>query len=358
METYPASPKPAYGITTNQKHRTLISGSASGGELRRRSIRFPKRNIGLLYNYLTITDRNIIQNFFKDRDGSYEEFWYVDYQSKHWHDEYVGRGGPLELTGCFTHHAGVYTNYLVAARNDTEDDINLFSLPPYIDDADYFGGSSQFDVIKIILSAPGEGTWTLTYEYWNGAWTSLAGVVDDSTGFTALGDGTYADLFDDADLDTDDPDEMAIVEAIRLAFEKDTVPVDWVMCEINGVNAYWVRARLSAFTSYTVLPVASMVRVNSKTYDLHGVTTSGVSIYVDGVVKTAGGVDYTFVSGGGGAAGDRVLFADYPDIGDLITSDFTGFLRLKCRFADDELGETDDSLDIISLKTSLQEVQW
>lgn len=362
IQTFPASPKPAYGISTTQKHRTLISGMASGGELRRRSVRFPKRNISLAYNYLSASDRDIIQSFFTDRGGPFEEFWFVDYQSKHRHDEYVGRGGPINLIGAMQYNfSSGYTSQFEAARNETIDDMDLFANPPMLNDCYYFGSPTQFDNLHLIISAGGAGTWTITYEYWNGAWTALAGVTDDTNHFKNGSEGSYPDLFDDVDWDSNDLEQADISEAIRLAFERNvtfTVPIDWAIYEVDGINAYWIRARISALTAWTILPKGASARINSKTYELHGITTSGVSIYVDGTLKTAGGVDYTLVVGGGAGGADRILFVSYPTTGDLITSNFTGYLRIKARFADDELSETEDYLGIFSLKTNLQEVQW
>lgn len=260
---YPSSPKPAYGVTTTQKHRTLISGTQSGGELRQRSIRFPKRNVGLLYNYLSLSDRNIIQNFFKDRDGSYEEFWYVDYKSKHWHDEYVGRGGPLNLIGAIQDDGGTFTSDTVACikfitDGITPNEMHLLPAAPAHDDAYYFGAGSPFDLLTITIGTAGTPVydpevagWTITWEYWNGTtWHAFAGgeFTDDTVGFTAA--------------------------AGAKDFHINTMPTDWAITSVYNINAYWIRARVELFVTCTVRPLGSGAVVNSKYYDLHGVTTS------------------------------------------------------------------------------------
>jgi hypothetical protein len=97
------------------------------------------------------------------------------------------------------------------------------------------------------------------------------------------------------------------------------------------------------------------------TFDIPGKTTSGVTIYKDGVALRAEGLsdillenddvlttdgtsesiimegpeDYTLYSGGGAASSDRVTFTTAPAANVLITCDFTGYLRIRCRFKEE-----------------------
>jgi hypothetical protein len=96
------------------------------------------------------------------------------------------------------------------------------------------------------------------------------------------------------------------------------------------------------------------------TFDLPGKSTSNVIIYQDGVeLRSAGTMDiiledeeslsaedgdtiiregpedYTLHIGGGAASADRITFATAPAENDLLTCDFTGYLRIRCRFQEE-----------------------
>lgn len=71
-------------------------------------------------------------------------------------------------------------------------------------------------------------------------------------------------------------------------------------------------------------------------FDLPGKSTSSRSIYFDGAVQSSG---FSYLTGGGGESSDRVEFASAPPNGTLITCDFTGFLRNRCRFEEDRMTE-------------------
>lgn len=336
MYTFPASPKPSFSYDKGEEFNTLINPYASGRESRAKLMRFPKHNFSCLYKNITLSDRNLLHTFYRKVFGSGDEIWYVDFQSREWVDEYVGRGGPLPLIGAVADDGGVLTSEIPSCLDATANGMHLLPAVPVQNDAYYFGSGSQFDKLILTIGTQGAGTWTITWEYWNGStWGALAGVTDGSTGFKAA-TGAHDITF--------------------------TVPVDWVVNSINNTNAYWVRGRVSAFTSITVRPLGSGCTSNSKIYDIHGVTTSTVSVYIDGVLKTAGGTDYTFVSGGGGGGADRALFVNYPTVGSLITSDHTGFLRIKGRLDKDAFQESiNESLPtdrLFNCNLSIKEIQW
>lgn len=69
-------------------------------------------------------------------------------------------------------------------------------------------------------------------------------------------------------------------------------------------------------------------------FDLPGRSTSGQSLSIGGVVQSGG---YTVLSGGGEDSSDRVEFTSPPEAGGIITCSFTGFLRIRCRYANDRL---------------------
>lgn len=72
---------------------------------------------------------------------------------------------------------------------------------------------------------------------------------------------------------------------------------------------------------------------STDTFDLPGRTTSSRTVYVNGVEETS----LSYLTGGGSASSDRVEFASAVAEGAVITCDFTGYLRIKCRFLYDRL---------------------
>jgi hypothetical protein len=135
------------------------------------------------------------------------------------------------------------------------------------------------------MGTQGVGTWTITWEYWDGdSWFSLSGVTDGTTGFTAA-TGNRDVTF--------------------------TVPADWAMTEVDDIVGHAIRARVSAYTSITTQPKGTQAWTNSHYYDLPSKDTtndSSLNIYIDDVEKTGGGTDFTFVSGGAGSAIESISF--------------------------------------------------
>lgn len=72
----------------------------SGNEQRNRQWRFTRRTFILAYNLLafTSTQRDAICDFYYNRYGSYELFWFFDFQSRKWIDQYMGRGDGATQT--------------------------------------------------------------------------------------------------------------------------------------------------------------------------------------------------------------------------------------------------------------------
>ena len=124
-------------------------------------------------------------------------------------------------------HTGSYTDETTAAQNATTNDMTLLPAVPAQNDAYYFGFDKLFDVMTLNIGTPGGGVWTITWEYWNGVWTALSGVTDGTTGFTAAS-GSHDVSF--------------------------TRPGDWATTVVNAITKYWIRARVSAYTSITTQP--------------------------------------------------------------------------------------------------------
>jgi hypothetical protein len=76
----------------------------------------------------------------------------------------------------------------------------------------------------------------------------------------------------------------------------------------------------------------------TEAFNLPGKSTSSQVIYVDGVTQTIT-TDYVILTGGGDGEADRVDFVTAPAVGESISCDFTGKLRVNCRFAQDRLSK-------------------
>lgn len=332
INIFPTTVIPSYGYKSGLDYKTLVFESASGSvEQAIYQRRFPKTNFGNVFQNITPEEADTLKKFVIGQMGMSTPFWYIDWEDREWTDIYVGRGGPPPIGAIQENYSAVYTNQTVNCIGGLANGMNLFPATPAQHDAYYFGSITPFDKLTLTIGTPGVGTWTITWEFWNGsAWTALAGVSDGTTGFTAA------------------------AGAREVTF---TLPVTWVINSVSSIEAYWIRARVSAYTSKTVIPLGSGASLSSKTYDLHGLTTSAQKIYIDGVLKTVS-THYSIASGGGAAGADRLTLVDYPAIGSLITSDFTGHLRIKGRFKDDSYQENYDTYRAVVVNISIYEVQW
>lgn len=125
---------------------------------------------------------------------------------------------------------GVYTDETAGANNVAANDMNLLPAVPAEDDAYLFGFSAKTNRIILDVGTVGTGTYTMTWEYWNGAaWAPLAGVVDGTTNFKDAGLGKVS----------------------------WTIPTDWAASTINSQGPfYYVRAHVDGGT-VTQVPLGS-----------------------------------------------------------------------------------------------------
>jgi hypothetical protein len=132
---------------------------------------------------------------------------------------------------------GAFTDYTTASNNDTTADVFFVPATPAVNDAWYVGSTRPFTDVFIKFSTQGAGTWTITWEYWNGStWTALSGVTDNTTGFKAV-----------------------VTYPVNATW---TMPTNWATTTVNGVGStYYVRGRVSAYTSITTRPVGTQVWV-------------------------------------------------------------------------------------------------
>ena len=71
-------------------------------------------------------------------------------------------------------------------------------------------------------------------------------------------------------------------------------------------------------------------------FNLPAKTSTHYKVYIDSVAQTES-TNYTFGSGAGADGEDKVKFTAAPTDGARITYDFTGYLKVRCRFEDDKM---------------------
>jgi hypothetical protein len=138
------------------------------------------------------------------------------------------------------------TDYTSESNNSTTNNVILMPATEALNDAFYVGMLTEFDELLVTIeSGQGRaGTWTLTWEYWDGgAWSALSGVVDGSDSFATTG-----------------------CPAVNW-----TIPGDWATTTVSGTGVtttalYYVRGRISSFTSAGAGPTATKIRGNPTKY--------------------------------------------------------------------------------------------
>lgn len=164
--------------------------------------------------------------------------------------------GPerFRLTSAQADDGGVFTDQTDAANDIAAADMLLLPGSPGVGDAYYFGAQTPFRELTITLSQAGAGDYTLVWEYWTGAaWAAIAGLHDGTYAFSQDGSVTF------------------------------TPPLGWAVAAVNGVPAYHVRARLSAFTSMSSQPLGqtAFVGIQLQLQDEDGTVTWSIVDWLD-----------------------------------------------------------------------------
>ena len=116
---------------------------------------------------------------------------------------------------------GVFVDETTDANSAAANDWQFFPAGAGLNDYAAVGSTYQFSGIQINVGTAGTGTYTVTWQYWNGtAWTALAGVVDGTTNFKTAGTNTIT----------------------------YTIPTNWASNTLNAVLAYYIRAIRDAGT--------------------------------------------------------------------------------------------------------------
>ena len=178
---------------------------------------------------------------------------------------------------------------------DVVADVTYLQAAVEVGDAVYFGGLDTFGKLKIFLSTAGVSVHTNIWEYWNGStWATLPDIGQNGI----VGDAEHLHF-----------------RVLGKAYITYTQPTDWALTTIDGVEAYFIRARVSAYTSQTTPPVGDYCQ-------LYGKQGS-----VDGAVYSEAHFGYVAVkpSPFGTFAGGRYFGARSVWVEDMATADIQNY---------------------------------
>jgi hypothetical protein len=146
-------------------------------------------------------------------------------------------------TGGVAYTPTTFTNETTACGNATTNDMTLMSAAGSANDAYYFQAAFPFTQVAVNIGTNGAGTWTTTWEYWDGAsWSALTTAADTIASWKG-GTGVKKYVF--------------------------KIPTNWVKTNDSGnlpQTAYTVRARCSAFTSLTTQPKGTQAWLSKNGY--------------------------------------------------------------------------------------------
>jgi len=177
----------------------------------------------------SMTEGDIIFEKFADSDGVAEvtNFKYESAFNPSGLDVVVRARSSGNAIAVLQDDNGSFTDETTEANSSTTDDMLLLPTVPVVNEDRYlFGHTEKFSQLKLNVSVVGTGGFTMTWQYWNGAWTNLSGVSDGTSSFSVLGENIVS----------------------------WTMPGDWATTTINGQGPfYYVRAAYTA-GSVTIVP--------------------------------------------------------------------------------------------------------
>lgn len=128
---------------------------------------------------------------------------------------------------------GVFTDYTASAADDTPNDVPLFPAPATVGDYLYVGAYKPFNGVAVAVTTPAVGTFTLTWQYWDGGfWVTFVPSVDGLSQWTVQGEG----------------------EVTWSSFG------GWTPTTVDGTTAYWIRVRVQSVTVVTQEPIAAKLQ--------------------------------------------------------------------------------------------------
>jgi len=212
--------------------------------------------------------------------------------------------------------------------------LTLFPATAALNDAVYFGintalsDTGPFNSLVFDLSTGASSTtsYTIIWEYYNGAWTTIT--TQDSTS------------------------QFSLVGMNSVTWE---IPSDWTTTAINAITAYWVRARVSALTGTFTNPI-------QQTRDIYTAVTPYAEI---AAAQTAGTLDSIVQmklrsrgDNGGPGGSNPQLYANRVLAGIMPVTNHTTF-RAYLNFADEQqpdgvtVSVTDDTDSATSIADNL-----
>lgn len=129
---------------------------------------------------------------------------------------------------------GVFTDFTAEADSNVSDDVELLPAVPAVGDAFYFGLDDPMLGVALAITTPSTSDLTLAWEYWDGvSWLPYPGIVDGSQAYQLAGE-------------------------VRV--EAPTLPIFWSQNTVDGIQAYWIRARVTAVVAPGDQPLAARIR--------------------------------------------------------------------------------------------------
>lgn len=159
-------------------------------------------------------------------DGSYMDSDALDSDLRDGsdHPAYMPGTGMVQMLSCFDNGGNDET---VDCNDAGSDDI---TLPATGSEVFEFAADNQFRHLWVHTSTAAVADWTVTWEYWDGAaYQAFSNVIDGTSGFETAGPQRVTWDFPAVDL--------------------------WPESTLHSVAGYWVRARVSSFTSITAVPL-------------------------------------------------------------------------------------------------------
>jgi hypothetical protein len=129
----------------------------------------------------------------------------------------------------------------------------------------YFGSSTAlsdsgpFNSLVLDISTAQIDLTTIVWEYWNGAWVTLT--VEDNTATT-------------------DPFDRTGIHSVHW-----TQPADWTAVNVNGVTAYWVRARITVVGASPAPPYQDNRDIYTVVWPMVGLVSDQVEGDIPAIVR-------------------------------------------------------------------------
>lgn len=127
-----------------------------------------------------------------------------------------------------------FTDITIDSNDPGSNDAEMFPTVQALNDACYWGHDEVFNEMILVLFDVKGGTWSTIFEYYNGSsWVAATDVTDQTSDFTVSG-------------------------ARGVTWQ---MPNDWAKTSVNGRTFYYIRARISDFTSSGAQPTLSQSAV-------------------------------------------------------------------------------------------------